>query len=185
MSRSKSRSAFGAILLAGFCAAPAAASPASSWGKAGVSFEEYRADATNCLREAAATDLSGSEPARALVLATRRIEAGLTRDLTPIVNGGAGLAPATARPAFDPFDQAAQRVGLARSLARVDLRMRQAREILQARLEQCLAGRGYRHFRLTEAQRRMLDRFPARAPERQAYLHRLASDPQILATQSE
>jgi hypothetical protein len=173
------------LLTAGLGGGAAAQRPALSWGKPGVSYAEYRADATNCLREAAATDLTGTEPAQALVLASRRIEAGLTRDLTPIVNGGAGLAPLTARPPFDPFDQAAQRVGLARSAARVDLRIRQAREILQARLEQCLTGRGYRRFHLTAAQSRQLNHFAARAPERQAYLHRLASDPQILAAQSE
>jgi hypothetical protein len=174
-----------AILLAGLGAAPAAASPALSWGKAGVSFEDYRADATNCLREAVATDLSGTEPARALILASRQIETGLNNDYTPMINGAAGLEPMSARPSFDPGAEAAQRFADASGEARVEHRIRQARDIMAARLESCLAGRGYHRFHLTAAQRRQLDRLPERAPGRQAYLHRLASDPQILAAQSE
>jgi hypothetical protein len=185
MSRSKLRPTAILILLSGLAAAPAAASPSLSWGKAGVSFEDYRADATNCLREAAATDLSGTEPARALVLASRRIETGLNSDYTPLVNGAAGLAPMSARPTFDPSGEAAQRFGESSAAARVDHQIQQARDIMAARLESCLAGRGYHRFHLTAAQRRQLDCLPARAVERQAYLHRLASDPQVLAAQSE
>ena len=185
MSRQKIRLTIVATLLAGLCAAPAAASPALSWGKAGVSFEDYRADATSCLREAAATDLRGTDPAQALVLASRRIETGYGSDYTPMINGAAGVSETSARPSFEPSGEAALRFGAARDAARVDHHIRQARDIIEARLEQCLAGHGYRRFHLTAEQRRQLDRYPARAPERQAYLHRLASDPQILAAQSE
>jgi hypothetical protein len=174
-----------AILLAGLGTAPVTASPPTSWGKAGVSFEDYRADATNCLREAAATDLSGTEPARALILASRRIEMGQSNDYTPMINGAGGLAPMAGRPSFDPSSETALRVGEARTVARIERQLQQARDIMAARLESCLANRGYRRFHLNAAQRRQLDRLPARAPERQAYLHRLASDPQILAAQSE
>lgn len=173
-----------AILLAGLGAAPAAASPALSWGKAGVSFEDYRADAIYCLREAAATDLTGTEPARALILASRQIETGLTGDYTPMINGAGGLEPMSGRPSFDPSSETARRLGAARGAARVERRVQQARDIMESRLEHCLAGRGYHRFHLTAAQRRQLDRFSARAPERQAYLHRLASDPQVLAGQA-
>lgn len=173
------------IFLAGLAAAPAAASPSLSWGKAGVSFEDYRADATNCLREAAATDLSGTEPARALILASRRIETGLSSDYTPMINGAAGVSDTSARPSFEPSAEAALRFGESSAAARVGHHVRQARDIMAARLESCLAGHGYQRFHLTAAQRRQLDRLPARAVERQAYLHRLASDPQILASQSE
>src|SRR4051812_46029377 len=54
-------------------AALAAHRPALSWGKPGISFETYRADATACLRAAAATDLTGTEPAEALILGSRRV----------------------------------------------------------------------------------------------------------------
>jgi hypothetical protein len=174
-----------AFVLADLCAAPAAAQPGGSWGKAGVSFADYRADAMACLRQAAATDLGGTEPARALVLASRRIEIGQSSDYTPMINGAGGLAPATGRPSFDPSSETALRVSQARAAARVDQRIAEARDILEARLELCLAERGYHRFRLTSEQRRRLDRYPVRAPERQTYLHGLASDPRILAAQSE
>ena len=139
-------------------AAGAAGPPAVSWGKPGVSFDAYRAEATACLRAAAATDLTGTEPAEALVLASRRVETALNAD---------------------PLS-----VALAVDAARPDLRLRQARDIIQARLDQCLADHGYRRFRLTDAQRQQLDHFSMRRPERQVYLHSLASDPQILASQA-
>jgi len=139
-------------------AALAGARPALSWGKPGVSFEAYRADATACLRAAASTDLTGSEPAEALVLASRRVETALNAD---------------------PWS-----VAQAVDAARPDLSIRQARDIMQARLDHCLEEHGYRRFALTDAQRRQLNRFNLRQPERQVYLHSLASDPQVLASQS-
>src|SRR5213078_1098261 len=59
-------------------AAGAANAPQTSWGKAGISFEDYRSDATYCLRDAAGLDLTGTEPANALVLASRRMATGQT-----------------------------------------------------------------------------------------------------------
>ena len=139
-------------------AAAAAHRPALTWGKPGVTYEEYRADATACLRAAAATDLTGTEPAEALVLASRRIETAMNSD---------------------PWS-----VAQATDAARPDLSIRQARDILQARLNHCLVAHGYHRFRLTDAQRRQLNHWNLRQPERQAYLHSLASDPQVLASQA-
>lgn len=144
-------------LVAALGSAADARRPAHSWGKAGVSYEEYRADATSCLRAAAATDLTGTEPAEALVLASRRIETAMNSD------------PWTVAQATD--------------MARPDLTIRQARNIIQDRLNQCLIAHGYQRFQLSEGQRRQLSHFGVRQPERQAYLHRLASDPRILASQ--
>jgi hypothetical protein len=161
------------LIVAGFGTAAAARRPALSWGKPGVSYEQYRADATSCLREAAGTDLTGTEPANALVLASRQIETALTSDFTPMMGGG-----------FDPIINTVNAVQQARMAARPDLRLRQARDILQARLDHCLEEHGYRRFQLTDEQRRQLEHFSLRRPERQAYLHSLASDPQILASQA-
>ena len=147
-----------ALAGAGVGSAALAARPALSWGKPGVSFETYRADATLCLRAAAATDLTGTEPAEALVLGSRRVAMAQN---------------------FDPWS-----VAEAVDAARPDLRIRQARDIMQARLDHCLVEHGYQRFQLTDDQRRRLNRFSLRQPERQVYLHSLASDPQVLASQS-
>jgi hypothetical protein len=166
-------------------AAYAANAPQTSWGKAGISFDDYRSDATFCLREAAGTDLTGTEPANALVLASRRMAAGDTNDYTPSVGGASGASTAIATGGFDPLIEAANRMQRERIAARPDLRIRQAHDIMQRRLDHCLAGRGYHRFRLTDDQRRRLRHFPERAAERQTYLYSLASDPRILAAQSE
>jgi hypothetical protein len=148
-----------AIAAAGALGAAAqAARPSLSWGKPGVSFETYRAEATECLRAAASVDLTGSEPAQALVLASRRVETALNSD------------PWSVAQAIDA--------------ARPDLSIREARDIMQARLDHCLIDHGYHRFALTDAQRRQLNHFSLRQPERQVYLHSLASDPQVLASQS-
>ena len=166
-------------------AATAANAPQTSWGKAGVSFDDYRSDATFCLRAAARTDLTGTEPANALVLASRRMATGQTNDYTPTVGGASGTGPPTTNSGFDPAIEAANRMQQERMAARPELRIRQAHDILQRRLDACLAGRGYHRFRLTDDQRRQLRHYPERAAERQTYLHSLASDPRVLAAQGE
>ena len=172
--------------IGGFAVAAAAANaPQTSWGKAGISFDDYRSDATHCLREAAGMDLAGTEPANALVLASRRMAAGQTNDYTPTVGGASGTAPPTTNSGFDPAIEAARRMQQERMAARPELRIRQAHDIMQRRLDHCLAGRGYHRFRLTDDQRRRLRHFPERAAERQTYLYSLASDPRILAAQSD
>lgn len=171
------------VALAG--AAAAASAPQTSWGKAGVSFDDYRGDATFCLRQSAATDLTGTEPANALVLASRRMATGETNDYTPSIGGASSTSSRIIGGGFDPIIEAANRMQRERMAARPELRIRQAHDIMQRRLDNCLAGRGYHRFRLTDDQRRQLRRLPARAAERQTYLYSLASDPQVLAAQGE
>jgi hypothetical protein len=162
-----------ALLAAGIATAASARLPATSWGKPGISYDEYRADATICLREAAGTDLAGTEPANALVLASRQIETALTTNLAPMEGGG-----------FDPIITAVNAMQQAKMAARPDYRLRQARDILQERLDHCLEEHGYRRFQLTDAQRRQRDHWDRRQAERQLYLYSLASDPQVVTSQA-
>src|SRR3954470_16904416 len=104
------------LLATTFATAAVARRPALSWGKPGVSYDEYRADATTCLREAAGTDLAGTEPANALVFATRQIDAIATRDLSPMVGGDS----------MTPIFNAINAMQRAKMMARPDLRIRQA-----------------------------------------------------------
>lgn len=147
-----------ALLLAGTGAASAARQhrpPDWSWGKAGVSLDQYRADGIACARQAVAHDISGSDPAKAFQLATR-----LTDDET------------------DPlaFARAGQMIGVDRQLAKVE-------DLQYALLERCLTALGYRPFRLTDAQRERLEELKAGSDARRAYLHSLAADPKVLAAQ--
>jgi hypothetical protein len=57
-------------------------------------------------------------------------------------------------------------------------------EQLQGSVDRCLIDRGYRRFRLTEAQERELGRLPHGTMERAHYLHGLAADPAVMAAQA-
>jgi hypothetical protein len=175
------------IAVAAACAA-AAAGPAAarlvspglgiSWGKPGVSLAQYRADAIACGRNAAAFDLAGTDPARALVVGSRMI------DNDPNATPGAVVDP-MAGPAAGP--DAMQNAGSTANVTRMiapDRQIAKAGDILESALERCLRQHGYRKFKLTSEQRRRLSRLPVGSDARHAYLHSLAADPDILTRQA-
>jgi hypothetical protein len=127
-----------------------------SWGKANVSLQDYRSDAVACGRQAAALDVSGSDPARALVLASRLLD-----------------NPPDIEAASD-----------AMRIASVDRNFSKVGDMLQAAVDRCLTDKGYHRFRLTDAQRKKLAKLPVGTIERHAYLHSLASNADILAHQA-
>ncbi|MDB5693407.1 MAG: hypothetical protein JWO81_2470 [Alphaproteobacteria bacterium] len=150
-----------AIGLSALAAIPAQARYVSagydkSWGKVGVSLAAYRGDAVACGRQAASLDLAGSDPARALVLASRLI------DNAPDVE--------TASDAM--------------RIASPERNFLKAGDLLQAALERCLTQRGYRRFKLTSGQRHRLSELPIGSDARHAYLHSLASNPDVLTRQA-
>ena len=129
---------------------------AVSWGKAGVTLEEYWIDAATCGHRAAAVDLTGTAPAEALVVASRRI---------------------------DNWSDS-ESIQRALRLAAPEVQWDRAARILQGELEKCLTERGYVKFRLTRAQAHRLKKLEAGSLERRAYLHSLASDPKVLEAQA-
>ena len=155
------RKLIAAIAVSAFVAAPAAARYVGpgrdkSWGKPGVTLADYRADAVTCGRQAAALDVADSSPAKAFVLASRLI------DNAPDL----------------------ERVGVAMQIASPERNFLKVGDMLQAALERCLTARGYHKFKLTSAQRHRLARLAPGSDERHAYLHSLASDPEVLARQA-
>jgi adhesin HecA-like repeat protein len=155
-----------AALVLGSAALALASSPAladrigpghkKSWGKSGVSLEQYWIDSAECAHTADATDLEGTDPARALVIASRMIDN----------QNGVGDVQGALR------------------IAAPEIQWQRAATIMKAHLEACLVDRGYVKFQLTDGQYRMLERHEAGTLERRIYLHSLASDPDVLATQS-
>jgi hypothetical protein len=127
-----------------------------SWGKAGVSLETYRSDAIACGRQAAALDLRDTGPAKSLVLASRLIE-----NATDV-------------------DSASN----AMWIASPERNIGKAGDLIKAALDQCLIEKGYRQFRLSDAQRKKLAKLPTGSLERHTYLHSLASNPDILTRQA-
>jgi hypothetical protein len=129
-----------------------------SWGKGGVSLEQYWADSTECAQAAAETDLEGSKPARALQFWTRLGNGNMPPNNYADIWMSMRINP--------------------------EVQWNRAATILRRELEGCLMMRGYVRFELTEEQHAMLKDLEQGSDERRAYLHSLASDPAILAQQA-
>lgn len=168
---------------AAFAAAPAAARLVSpglgiSWGKAGITLAQYRADAIQCSQHAAATDLANTDPAKALVLGSRMIENDPTVGPSATIDPTAG--PTAVPGALQDAGSTAgvvQMIGPGRQIAK-------AGDILERAEERCLLGKGYRKFKLTSEQKHRLSKLPLGSDARHAYLHSLASDPDMLTRQA-
>ena len=122
-----------------------AAQPFDTWGKADVSFEQYRDDAA--------------------------------------ARHGMGTAGASAAEDMYRMTQLAARSEQIRSGIRPEKRMRELQAALVSIAERCLVDRGYTRFRLTAEQQATLGRLKKGSPERHRFLHALASDPDVLASQ--
>ncbi|WP_162806769.1 hypothetical protein [Sphingosinicella terrae] len=137
-----------------------------SWGREGVSFDQYRADALECGNRAYGVEVAMRPygPAAASVGAgVAVIPAAVWTSLTP------GRVPIYSTTYVEGY----------RHAARVDVV-----EQLQEVVDSCLSARGYQRFRLTRAQMRVLRGFAPGTAERQAYLHRLGSDGRVLQSQA-
>jgi hypothetical protein len=167
----KAISIVSAIALAAWAFPAAAAAPAHlSWGKAGVAFERYRADAVECGVQAHYTDVSGTEAARVLKQASRQLES----------NEASVSMANTPEEIVQSEGNSARIVEAARPEARIG----EVRQFLYRNLDDCLLARGYTPFRLSREQERKLHSLRAGSPERHAFLYRLATDPKVLSTQA-
>ena len=127
----------------------------ASWGKPGVSLEDYWIDSAKCGHQAAEVDLSSTAPAQALVIASRMTEV--------YIDSSAFIG--------------AIRIGSP------EVQWNRAATIMRRQLESCLAMRGYVKFKLTKDQARRLKMLEVGSLERRKYLYSLASDPEILEAQ--
>jgi hypothetical protein len=159
-----------ALPLAALAATPVAAArtEATSWGKPDVSIDQYRTDAITCGRAGYYADVSGTEAAHVFKRATSELEAN-----------EAGL------PGASPDDRLSCVLtsGQIVQSTRPEERMKDVGQLMQARVDDCLRGRGYIHFRLTRDQRRRLEHLHLGSAERHLYLYRLATDPDVLKQQ--
>lgn len=148
--------------------------PIVTWGKAGVSFEEYRADSIACATEAYYLDISNTSAAQRLVAASRQFQA--IDDNRP--------RPQTRPLRTDEIANFAADQGNTMSHYRPDRQFEAIGDIQQHNLDSCLIHRGYHQFRLTQAQQQQLRRLDRGSDERRLYLHRLAADAEVLRRQS-
>ncbi len=155
--------------------AQAADAPRFSWGKAGVSYDQYLDEAYDCAMVGLDTNIENSEPVEKLRSASRQMEAiearqgGVASSADPM---GAGI-------------RHAQDLAAIRESARPDQQVKEVKKILFSAMQQCMVQRGYTRFALTEDQRAEIARYKDGSAERRAFLYRLASNPTVLEQQKQ
>ncbi|WP_322964809.1 hypothetical protein [Sphingomonas fuzhouensis] len=149
-----SRILMAAIALALPGAVQAASKPVvESWGKSGIGFAQYRADAIECAKTGYFRDVSQDEPAK------RFIRGFETADrLLNFPNGSEG----------DDWGDSVRRT-------QPDRQKRDLQAIQVGDVEQCLTDKGYSRFTLTPAEVKTLSRYPRGSEARHQYLHSLAA----------
>jgi hypothetical protein len=154
------RLAISTLVLIAATSAVAAPAPQNSWGKTGVSYDQYRLDSLECSAEGYNFDISNTDAAKAFVDASRRLETEI----------GSGVDPLTY-----------QRIV---NSARPGMHMREIKDLQLSVVEDCLVKRGYTKFRLNDEQRDDLKKLKVGSEERHMYLYKLGTDPNVLSSQS-
>ena len=162
-----------AVALMAPVSSTAAKHEAVSWGKAGVSFAQYRNDAIQCGRKGYFRDVSHTQAAQVFKSATGQIE---TNEASL---SSSAMAGDTAR-VMDIVGNSSRIV----ESTRPEMRMEEVGALLNETVANCLSARGYTRFRLTDAQQRRLGHLRRGTPQRHEFLYALASDPSVLADQA-
>jgi len=145
--------AFLAVYLAGCAATPAAV---MTWGKPGVSFEQYRIDSVECAIEGSSYDVEASKE-------YEEIDRGLKAQyrILELANG-------------DQFDRIRDYTMTYQRNLRGGVADIQATMV--DRVQMCLRARDYKEFALTQTQASKLASYRKGTEPRFRYLHSLASD---------
>lgn len=160
----------------------AAKTEATSWGKPGVSIDQYRTDAITCGRTGYYLDVSDTEAAHVFKDASAQLEAN-EADL-PSAAMVAGSGTPDAREAAMEVNDIVGRSAHIVEATRPAERMRTVGNLMQAKVDDCLKGRGYIHFKLTDSQRKHLAHLHLGSVDRHIYLYQLGTDPDVLKAQA-
>lgn len=142
----------------------------TSWGKPGVSLYDYQVDANVCANAALSLDVAEHPATRQLIRASAMLDSAYDQvgRLPPNAMGQIGIGPDT---------------NWLRDVYRVDRNFYHIKGMMLDVLEGCLVGLGYKEFALTDEQRARLGKLRQGSQQRRAYLHSLASDPNVLSRQ--
>lgn len=178
-------------------AAPAWSSPLppESWGKAGVSFADYRSEAIACARQGAGLDVSHTDAAAVLINASRKIDTITENGVPDSGNQQADNFPSAGAAAGSTIDvsynpamarslELSHRYGEVLAAARPEKQIHDVGVLMRSVVADCLSRMGYQRFRLTGDQTRHLSHLRRGSDARQRYLYSLASDPQVLREQT-
>lgn len=147
--------------------------PVTSWGKPGVSFEDYRQDSIACGKQGATTSMAGRREYDAVIL-------GLNRQDTDI-DIGRSLPPSLTRE--DPVEKLARDYALNGAKSRPEPKVKALQGFLEDKVKACLAEKGYVQFALTLDQAAALAKYKKGSEGRFRYLHALASSEAVLSQQ--
>jgi len=178
------RRLFAVSLISMAATGPALAAPApeESWGKAGITIDQYRQDALDCGLQGYYTDISKTDDAKEFVKASKQLDAITTGASAPMTVESNPAGPDTTNSVQQAVAYAQQQQHIVESV-RPDERFKSIKKTLVANTAQCLASRGYSRFRLTDEQRKVLRKLKASSDARRAYLYSLASNPAVLQAQ--
>ena len=146
-----------------------------SWGKPGVSYNQYREDSVSCISAGYYKDVSGTTAAKSFVEASRKMDTLAQQGVIVLPD----VPPEVSAAAF-----ASDMKQIERGI-RPKERMTEVRVLQQSLVDDCLRNRGYIKFRLTTQQTRHLSRMQVGREERRRYLYELAHDPAVLNVQGE
>jgi hypothetical protein len=174
-----------AVTVAFLLSAPLAAAKtaAVSWGKAGVSIDQYRTDSITCGRAGYYMDVSNTEAAHVFKDATGQLtanEAGLSGVAMVAADGP---PPERVVATMEVADIANRSSHIVES-TRPKKRMKDVGALMQSKVDDCLKERGYTRFKLTSIQRKLLGKLHLGSAERHVFLYKLGTDPAVLKTQA-
>jgi hypothetical protein len=156
------------------------AAPQTVWAKASIGLEEFRFDALECGMKGLARNVDDTEEVKALARATKQLEA---------INSNAPASWSQEAARGDPSGLSAAATSRAIQqqavieAVRPDEQYARIKEMMFQIVRTCMIDRGYAKIVLTEDQREEYGRIKGGADARRAYIHKLASDPDVLETQ--
>ncbi len=166
-------------------------SPATAWGKQGVSMLDYRTDAGQCavLAVTAQSDANGAKTAGGLSGQNSGAPSqGASGSAT--ASGGAGAAAGGGGGgSANPLGGSTYRDSGSADFATRAAMQQRTQEMTEQRernekLKGCLVSRGYTEFNLTPEQRAHLATLPQGSEERRDYLYKLGTDLEVLNKQA-
>lgn len=149
--------------------------PRSIWAKADVSRDQFSADALECGMQGLAVNIDNTEEVKTLARASKQLEA-IDASAQAALSQDNGLDIAARK--------AAEQQSVI-SASRPDEQYEGIKEKMFKVVRTCMRARGYAKIVLTEDQRNDYSEMKGGADARRAYIHKLASNPHVLATQRE
>jgi len=160
--------------------------PVTAWGKKDVSMVDYRTDAGQCA-VLAVTTLPDDNAAKSAGGISGH-NAGIPD--SPSASGSASsIAASQSVPGAPLISGAIYRDSAPADFVNRAAMQQRTQEMSTQRtrsdaLKSCLAGRGYKEFILSAAQRAEVRKLPQGSQARRVYLHRLGTDPEVLDKQA-